>query len=60
MWPRAVSLERGAVAPDVLACYREFDANDTGRLKQIAENLRDYLRFYEISAGRLPGFSWER
>jgi glycosyltransferase involved in cell wall biosynthesis len=58
MWTRAVAGGGGLVSPQVLACYRVTDGNDTGRLMRTGENLRDYLRLYDIFASRYPG--WDR
>jgi glycosyltransferase involved in cell wall biosynthesis len=56
MWVRVIN-RRGAVFINrPLACYREFAANDSSRLKRTAENLRDYLRVKAVFAATVPGF----
>lgn len=56
MWARAVGLEGGCVSQDVLACYRTFAANDSGRLARTAGNLHDIGRLNQIFADRYPAF----
>jgi glycosyltransferase involved in cell wall biosynthesis len=54
MWARAVAHGRGIVNPSVLAMYRVFAANDTGRLMRTAENLADEERLCAVLHGRHP------
>jgi cellulose synthase/poly-beta-1,6-N-acetylglucosamine synthase-like glycosyltransferase len=54
MWARAVANGRGLVNPSVLAMYRVFAANDTGRLMRTAENLADEERLCAVLHGRHP------
>lgn len=54
MWARAVANGRGMVNPSVLAMYRVFAANDTGRLMRTAENLADEERLCAVLHGRHP------
>jgi len=54
MWAKAVSLGRGMVNPSVLAMYRVFAANDTGRLMRTAENLADAERLCVVLQARHP------
>ena len=54
MWARAVARGKGFVTPDVLAMYRVFDGNDTGRLRRTAVNLADVERRYAVLQGRHP------
>jgi glycosyltransferase involved in cell wall biosynthesis len=56
MWCRAVSRGGGIVIPQVLACYRTFAANDSGRLARTAENLRDIERLNDLFAERFSDF----
>jgi len=60
MWARAVGLAGGLVTAEVLACYRTFAANDSGRLTRTAENLRDIERLNHIFAARYTGFDGRR
>jgi glycosyltransferase involved in cell wall biosynthesis len=60
MWVRAISLGGGVVSPNVLACYRVFDSNDTAALVRSGENVRDVLRLKEIFRERYPSFSSRR
>jgi hypothetical protein len=60
MWSRAVGLEGGVTTPEILACYRTFAANDSGRLKRTAENLRDLARVRRLFAARYPDFDREK
>lgn len=48
MWIRAIGQGTGVVNPSVLACYRQFDGNDTGRQSRSAESLIDHERFFSI------------
>jgi len=57
MWARAMSHGGGLLTPDVLACYRVFAANDTGRLMRTGENLRDRERLGRLLAEKYPGFN---
>jgi hypothetical protein len=54
MWGRAVANGGGMVNPSVLARYRVFAANDTGRLMRTAENLADEERLCAVLQGRHP------
>jgi glycosyltransferase involved in cell wall biosynthesis len=54
MWARAVARGKGIVTADVLAMYRMFEGNDTGRLMRTAENLADEERLYAVLHGRHP------
>jgi glycosyltransferase involved in cell wall biosynthesis len=56
MWARAIGLEGGLVTPEVLACYRSFTSNDSGRLARTAENLNDIKRLNGLFATRYPAF----
>ena len=60
MWARAVALGGGVVSPEVLAFYRVFEGNDTGRLARTAENLRDLDRLAALLASRHDDFSATR
>jgi len=48
-----------ALSTEVLANYRVFAANDTGRLAQTANNLRDYARIILRLSSRSPDFPAE-
>ena len=52
MWTRAISRAAGIVSPAVLACYRIFEANDTGRLMRTAHNLVDRDRLFKLLQSR--------
>ena len=56
MWVRAISQAGGLLINDLLAVYRNFPANDSGRLARTAENLRDYLRLADIFEARFAEF----
>lgn len=60
MWARAVGLAGGLVTREVLACYRLFAANDSGRLARTGENLRDCERLNQLFAERYPEFDCKR
>jgi glycosyltransferase involved in cell wall biosynthesis len=60
MWARAIGLGGGLVMPDVLASYREFAANDSGRLARTGENLKDFERLNCLFAKRYPDFDPRR
>ena len=60
MWARATSLAGGLVTREVLACYRMFAANDSGRLARTGENLRDCERLNQLFAERYPEFDCKR
>jgi len=57
MWIRAISRGGGVLLPDALAAYRIFDANDTARLRQTADNLRDHERLNVLLAQTMPDFN---
>lgn len=57
MWVRAISQGGGVVLPQVLACYRTTQANESSRLWRGAENLRDMQRLNELLAAAHPQFS---
>ncbi len=44
MWIRVINENGGLILPEILACYRMFEGNDTSKLAKSAENLNDYLR----------------
>lgn len=48
MWTRAIVRWGGVFLNEVLASYRFFPGNETGRLSRSGENLRDYLRLLPI------------
>jgi glycosyltransferase involved in cell wall biosynthesis len=52
MWSRAVAEAGGFVSTQVLAFYRAFPGNDTGRLARTADNLRDIQRLGEVMRRR--------
>jgi glycosyltransferase involved in cell wall biosynthesis len=56
MWGRATALGGGLVTRELLACYRVFAANDTGRLMRTGENLRDRKRLSQLLANRYQEF----
>lgn len=60
MWARAARHGGAVMSKNVLARYREFSGNDTSRLRQTAENLRDYLRLADIFSRNDPQFQPER
>jgi glycosyltransferase involved in cell wall biosynthesis len=61
MWFRATTLAGAVAINQVLASYRQFATNDTGRLARTAENLRDFERFATIAAERNPDAAdWPR
>lgn len=60
MWVRAIGAGGGVVTSGVLACYRVFATNDSGRLARTAENLRDLERLDSIFAERYPAFNRQR
>lgn len=59
MWSRAVSAGGGIISVNVLAAYRTFAANDSGRLMQSGDNIRDYLRLFAIFEDRFEDFQME-
>jgi glycosyltransferase involved in cell wall biosynthesis len=57
MWVRAIVNGRARMLNRPLASYRIFNGSDTNRLRRLAENLRDCLRFSEKrGAESLTGF----
>lgn len=60
MWCRAITVGKGCFINTPLASYRSFIGNDTSRLSQSAENLRDYMRLKEIFSKADSGFVSER
>ena len=59
MWSRAIRKGGGCLSPLVLASYRLFDGNDTGRLALSAENLKDMLRVTQIFRQDCDQFPYE-
>jgi hypothetical protein len=60
MWARVMGLAGGLVTREVLACYRLFGANDSGRLARTGENLRDWDRLNQLFAERYAEFDCKR
>jgi glycosyltransferase involved in cell wall biosynthesis len=60
MWARAVHHAGGVVTPEVLAAYRVFEANDTGRLRRTADNLRDTEKLHRLLAARHENYDLAR
>lgn len=60
MWARAISLGGGRVSAEVLAVYRMFDGNDSGRLAKSAENLYDRERLFKKMAIRDSEYNLEK
>jgi glycosyltransferase involved in cell wall biosynthesis len=56
-WACAIKVGGGVVLPQVLAAYRVFPGNDTGRLMRSAENLRDREKLIEIFSSHEPTFN---
>ena len=57
MWLRATVNSRARMLNRPLASYRNFDANDSSRLRRSAEQLRDALRFSDKQGAEgLTGF----
>jgi glycosyltransferase involved in cell wall biosynthesis len=60
MWVRAISKGGGLWLNELLAAYRFFPSNDTGRLARTAENLRDCLRLADIFESQFDDFDLGR
>lgn len=57
MWVRTIIHGRARMLDKPLTSYRSFSENDTNRLTQSADNLRDYLRLASVwESGGFPGF----
>ncbi len=56
MWCRVVAQGGGVVSSEILACYRVFADNDTGRLQRLGENVLDIERINTILAFRYGNF----
>ena len=56
MWVRAVATSGGVCINKPLAAYRVFAGQDTARLQQTGENVRDALRLCDIWVKHLQGF----
>ena len=56
MWARAIRSAGACVCSEVLAAYRVFESNDTGRLMRSGENLKDRLRLGLIFEHEIKGF----
>jgi glycosyltransferase involved in cell wall biosynthesis len=56
MWMRAIKAGKGCVSSHVLAGYRVFATNDTGRLMRTAENLIDRLRLIVLQGNQNEDF----
>lgn len=59
LFARVVTEHGGIILKDILAYYRVFEGNDTSRLRQTAENIRDVCRLNELFAKRYAEFSVE-
>jgi glycosyltransferase involved in cell wall biosynthesis len=59
MWTRIISAYGGIILSDVLACYRVFATNDTGRLVKTGDNVRDICRLNTIFSKRYAEFPSE-
>lgn len=59
MWGRAIKISGCSLSPLILAAYRIFDDNDTGRLARTAENLKDILRLTQIFKQSYQDFPYE-
>jgi glycosyltransferase involved in cell wall biosynthesis len=57
MWARVTSACGSVMTSNVLAYYRIFSANDSGRLARTAENIHDIRRLSSVFADSYPGFS---
>lgn len=60
MWVRAISRGGGLFLNELLAAYRFFPNNETGRLARTAENLRSHLRLAGIFASQFKDFDSAR
>lgn len=60
MWARAIGLYGGVVTYEILACYRCFASNDSGRLARTAENLQDFERLNRVFAERYEKFDRQK
>jgi|HubBroStandDraft_1064217.scaffolds.fasta_scaffold81943_1 GT2 family glycosyltransferase len=56
MWVRAISRGGGLFLNELLAAYRYFPTNETGRLARTAENLRSHMRLAGIFASQFHDF----
>lgn len=59
MWVRAIRISGCCLSPLILAAYRIFENNDTGRLARTAENLIDVLRLSQIFRQDCDQFPYE-
>lgn len=60
MWVRAISQEGGLFLNELLAAYRFFPTNESGRLARTGENLRAYLRLADIFESHFADFNTAR
>lgn len=56
MWARVIGSAGGLITSEVLSCYRKSDINETARLSQTAENLRDLEQMSRLFAQTYPEF----
>jgi glycosyltransferase involved in cell wall biosynthesis len=56
MWARVISAAGGLVTSEVLACYRMFHENESGRLSRSGKCLQDIERLNQLFAERYSGF----
>ena len=59
-WARCISRCGGVISPQILACYRVSDGNETSRLIRSAEALDDHLRMNRIFEVKYPDFDPKR
>ena len=57
MWCRAVAEGGGVISKEVLADYRVFANNDTGRLQRLGKNVLDIEQLNKIMANRYANFN---
>jgi glycosyltransferase involved in cell wall biosynthesis len=58
LWARATSLGKALFINELLAVYRSFDGNDTGKLARTGEIIRDYYRLSQVMADRYPSYPY--
>ena len=56
MWARAIAEGGGIIVPDVLACYRRSERNETSRIMRTADGLKEINTLNHLFSARFPRF----
>jgi hypothetical protein len=60
MWSRVICTSGIIMTPEILAAYRQHSDSITGRTKRTAQNIRDFVKLYQLFAAERPGYPLRR